>query len=285
MITTALINMKGGVGKTTLAVNMAWMCHLRRNRVLLIDLDPQFNATQYTMTFDDYDQHKKQKGTVLNILQNVPRPKSARSNLETEPDFCLHRLYQFKAVDGRQFVFDLLPSELALAFVIKNPQGVEFRLLKFLERLSTRYDYVFIDCAPTDTVLTTTALIASNFVLIPMKPDRFSILGHTMMKQVVQEFKSTYPDPKQVQDLGVIFTIVSKPPTDIETECMEAVRKEASYVFESQMPHSSSYQRSVRDRSPITFTKHARESPKNAMRSVMNEFFQRIKVSAMGKTS
>jgi chromosome partitioning protein len=78
---------------------------------------------------------------------------------------------------GKGAYLFLLPSELELARAVKNPQGVEFRLHKLLQRWERYFDYAFIDCAPTDTVLTATALMAANFVLVPMRPDRFSILG------------------------------------------------------------------------------------------------------------
>jgi len=68
--TIALINMKGGVGKTTLSVNLAWhLCRERKQKVLLVDLDPQFNSSQYVMTYDEWDRHRQHpRGTIADLL-------------------------------------------------------------------------------------------------------------------------------------------------------------------------------------------------------------------------
>ena len=68
-VTVSLLNMKGGVGKTTLSANIAW-CLARDNhkRCLLVDLDPQFNASQYLMTYEEWEHHKTSKGTVADII-------------------------------------------------------------------------------------------------------------------------------------------------------------------------------------------------------------------------
>jgi chromosome partitioning protein len=72
-LTISLLNMKGGVGKTTLAVNLAW--HFFENEganVLLIDLDPQFNSTQYVMNYKTFESHRKKSGTITNLLIDQP---------------------------------------------------------------------------------------------------------------------------------------------------------------------------------------------------------------------
>ncbi len=70
--TISLLNMKGGVGKTTLAVNLAWHTYSQGKNVLLIDLDPQFNATQYVMDYGVFDNHRKKNGTIANIFIEEP---------------------------------------------------------------------------------------------------------------------------------------------------------------------------------------------------------------------
>ena len=68
----SLLNMKGGVGKTTLAVNLAWTLYEDKKRVLLVDLDPQFNATQYVMDYNEFSDHKKNSGTIADLLLEHP---------------------------------------------------------------------------------------------------------------------------------------------------------------------------------------------------------------------
>ena len=81
----SLLNMKGGVGKTTLAVNLAWSLYRnQKHRVLLVDLDPQFNSSQYLLTYDAWDAHRKEKGTVANILLDAQRSRMTISETVTQ---------------------------------------------------------------------------------------------------------------------------------------------------------------------------------------------------------
>ncbi len=74
---------------------------------------------------------------------------------------------------------------------------MEYKLEKVLSTLREDYDYVFIDCAPTDSVLTTMALGSSDFLLIPMRPDRFSILGFANLTETIKTFPRKYPGSPQ----------------------------------------------------------------------------------------
>jgi chromosome partitioning protein len=136
--TIALLNMKGGVGKTTLAVNLASHCFSPgRDSVLLVDLDPQFNASQYLMDYKTYEGHVRTGGTIADLLIDSPtlalrrRPKSKK-----KIEACV---YHAKTRQGSRKHFDLLPSELALSHVVKNPAQMEYKLEKLLEPIRSRY--------------------------------------------------------------------------------------------------------------------------------------------------
>lgn len=274
MITTALINMKGGVGKTTLAVNLAHACYKRGQRVLLVDLDPQFNATQYLMTYDAYETHKKAHGTVADILCDYGKnrmPLTGKAAAKKDP------LAITASVGGSgKGTLRILPSQLELSKAIKNPQSVEYRLEKYLKQLDKHFDRVFIDCAPTDTVLTASALTAAHCVLVPIKPDRFSILGYEMVKQLIEDFRRDYPDPNKVTDLGVVFTLCSAVPDALEKKCKEAVRKQAPYTFSTEVRQSKSYLRSIDQGKPIGETSYVRKLTAATMHLLEKEVDDRI---------
>lgn len=271
----SLLNMKGGVGKTTLAVNLAWSLYRNQGyRVLLVDLDPQFNASQYLMTYDDWDAHRRKNGTIANVLLDAKRSRMAIDETVKSEEFSiLANIEHWKS--GKGYLY-LLPSELDLARAVKNPQGVEFRLQKLLERWGTYFDYILIDCAPTDTVLTATALMASNYVLVPIQPDRFSILGYGMMREVLDNFRSDYPDPQKVADLGVVFTQVSREDHPIEGKCKKDVTKAATYVFRSEIHRSNAYLRAVYEKTPIFDTRFARYVTRGEILSLAREMRERI---------
>ncbi len=275
MITISLINMKGGVGKTTLAVNLAWhLARVKKKKVLIVDLDPQFNASQYMMDYQTWDKHRREKGTIADILlESKPKRKGKKSE---KMKWYFRELHSVETPDPAESGLWVIPSDLKLAKVVKNPQGVEYRLKRRMENWSRHFDYAFIDCAPGDTVLTATALMSSDFILVPIKPDRFSIVGYSMMQEVIDNFRYDYPDPQGVQDLGVVFTQVTGA-SEIEDQCKREVAEEAAYIFETEVKASTSYLRSVMTQEPVFDTKYARLITKQTINSLSSEMEVRIK--------
>jgi chromosome partitioning protein len=273
--TIALLNMKGGVGKTTLAVNLAWYMHQReRCNVLLIDLDPQFNATQYVMDYNAFDIHRKKNGTIADLLISQPKLSLGKTVPKRNPNKTLYRVSSSLA-DKR---FDLLPAELNLAWVVKNPAQMENKLEKILSDLRPHYDYIFIDCAPTDSVLTTMALTASNFLLVPIRPDRFSILGSINLSETLATFRENCPDPNLVKDLGLVFTQVSGG-SSAEDDAIKSIKSAASgenrYVFKAALKYSKSFIRAVKNQTPIYNTRYASAASRAAVGQVVKEMKER----------
>ena len=268
--------MKGGVGKTTLAVNLAWhMYHNEGKNILLVDLDPQFNATQYVMDFDAFDKHRKAHGTIANLLIDQPELHvQQQKRAKKDPSATLHTIEKTPAKR-----FDLLPAELALGWVVKNPAQMDYRLEKLLSSIRDKYDYVFIDCAPTDSVLTTMALTCSDFVMVPVRPDRFSILGFVNVMNTIDDFRANCNDPHKVKTLGVVFTQVMGT-SGVETDCMVQVKKTAhsqkGYVFTASLDYSQSFIRSVQNQTPIFNTAYAQAGPRSAVATIATEMNARI---------
>ncbi len=278
-ITISLLNMKGGVGKTTLAVNLAWQLSRKlKKRVLLVDLDPQFNASQYLMTFKEWTDHRAKNGTIADLLLDLRtstlRLKKGRNG---SPSLAaIIRKCIFRREDSEHGgSLHLLPSELVLARAVKNPQGVSYKLEKALNHIRSGYDFVFIDCAPTDSVLTDTALTASDFVLIPVKPDRFSALGYAAIQETLDAFREESHDPHSVRELGVVFNNVYGD-SDIEDDCMADVASQADYVFTSRIAVSRSYMRAIHAKTPVFDTPYTRFKTKWRMSSLVAEMTDRL---------
>jgi chromosome partitioning protein len=120
-----------------------------------------------------YERHiEAQKPTIWDVFeQHTKTPASPAGSLDIK-----------KAITHRSSnlsggVIDLIPSRLELAWTLKSPQGKEKELASALEQLKPKYDLILIDCAPTESMLTTAAYLASDFVLIPVKPDYLSAIG------------------------------------------------------------------------------------------------------------
>jgi len=266
--------MKGGVGKTTLAVNLGWnLARRKKKKVLVIDLDAQFNSSQYIMDYQVWDEHRKNNGTVADIvLESVSRPRVTK---KATGKWFFRELFAVETSMEGDVGLWLIPSELRLAKAVKNPQGVEYRLYRRMEHWEAYFDYAFIDCAPGDTVLTATALMASDFILVPIKPDRFSIVGYSMMQELIENFRYDYPDPHHVQDLGVVFTMVEGK-SDIEQQCKADVAQTAPYVFSTEVRRSRSYLRSVSDQEPVFDTRYARSITIQTITALVRELEERI---------
>lgn len=192
MKVVSLINMKGGVAKTTLAINMAdCLASRHQKRVLLIDVDPQFNATQCLVAPEDYMAHLRKDGdTILKVFDRNSRvvPSAVASRDKLKPK----NLEDIEVISIKNN-FDLLPGNLELYRLEMAPgDGRENRLKNYLAKVEDKYDYVVIDTPPTPSVWMTSALIASQYYVIPVKADPISLTGIDLLRSIIDEKKENF---------------------------------------------------------------------------------------------
>jgi chromosome partitioning protein len=210
MKTISIVNMKGGVAKTTTAVNFADCLSTRHERrVLVIDIDPQFNATQCLLSGETYKKHIESKGhTIVDIFDDSPRTiVGTVSGPETKEPLSIEDIEPLSVKKN----FDLLPGALELYRLdMAGGQGRENRLKIYIDHLKKQayYDVVIIDTPPTPSAWMSSALIASDFYLVPVKPEPLSATGIDLLRSIISRVTKNYA--LKLSCAGVVLTIAEE---------------------------------------------------------------------------
>lgn len=201
--------MKGGVGKTTLSLGFADLLSDQGKNILLIDADPQFNATQAMLDcYKKIDSDEEHNYYTREILPNVKtiyrlfRPQVDMSQSYSTPS-------ADEIVIKLKKNLDMLCGDLNLVLVNKsNDNRYVKRIKNFIEdnKLKEKYDYIFIDCPPTLTIYTDSALMASNYYLIPNRIDRYSIVGIDSLQKAVCSLIAE--ERIHLKCIGLVYTMI-----------------------------------------------------------------------------
>lgn len=210
MCVISLINMKGGVGKTTLAINIGdCLASRHEKKVLLVDVDPQFNCTQSLMSPNDYIEHvRNEKDTILNVFE-----RSNRAVANTVDGIAVQNnkvLANIAPVEVKDNLF-LLPGNLELYRMEMSPgEGREYKLSKYIAAAKEKYgfDIAIIDTPPTPSIWMTSALLASNYYIIPVKPDPMSFTGIDLLESIIEDKKQNFD--LTIECLGLVLTMVEE---------------------------------------------------------------------------
>ncbi|WP_419656029.1 Soj: sporulation initiation inhibitor protein [Desulfosarcina variabilis str. Montpellier] len=259
MVIIAIANQKGGVGKTTITLNLAHiLSRSKKASVLVVDNDPQGNLTR-----SFFKEQPPKEAHVLNIYDE----KSLK------PAICNPRLH-------------LLWADISLAPVAERDFSVIFRLKDGIELLEPKpgksYDYVLIDCLPSFGHLQLAALNAADFVLIPVRPSPYALAGMQALFQTIEKTKK-YFNPK-LKVLGIVVNQIDGRRIVIEREMESALRETyADLVFqhriqkrvrveESPSFHQSILQYDRKSPATIEFKSVAQEMKRRIAEIDQNEF-------------
>ena len=198
----AIANQKGGVGKTTTAVNLAAALALTPKRVLLIDLDPQGNATMGS----GVDKRELENSITDVLLQEA----EARAVIVKTPEG-----------------FDLMPGNIDLTAAeirLMDEAGREARLKQAIETVRGGYDFVIVDCPPSLSLLTLNALNASDSVLVPMQCEYYALEGLSALLDTIEALKGRLNPNLEIE--GVLRTMF-----DVRNNLANAVSAELTNHF------------------------------------------------------
>ncbi|WP_319420291.1 ParA family protein [Pleurocapsa sp. FMAR1] len=215
------VNMKGGVGKTTLTVNLATCLAQKHNkRVLVLDLDSQISATLSLLSPHDFAKLRKKKHTLSYLLDNVINP-NPWSKLDIQ-DIIVTNIC---GIDG----LELLPGDIELydeyqVSEMLHQQAVECKEEEFqkvwdnferiliqeiIEPIANNYDFIILDCAPGYNLLTRSGIAASDFYLLPARPEPLSLVGIQLLERRIAKLKESHKhtQPLDVNLLGIVFIL------------------------------------------------------------------------------
>ena len=281
----AIINYKGGVGKTTVTANLAGELAFRGKKVLLLDTDAQASLTFSFVTPDQWDTHYKPSKTIKAWFDAISQGKdpSPLTDFVVSPTN-VNNFLKDKKSSGR---IDLICSHLGLINVDLelatllggvNLQQTKRNYIKVHGKLrdaiasladSTDYDFVLIDCPPNFNIVTKNAIVASEKILIPAKPDYLSTLGIDYLHRSVSELVKEFNEYAEIDDetetispeiLGVIFTM-------IQITSGEPISAQRQFISQTKRLGVTTFKNYFRENKTIFA-----DAPQNLMPVVLNYY-------------
>jgi chromosome partitioning protein len=208
----SIINQKGGVGKTTTVINLAAGLSQLNKKILVIDLDPQGNATTGLGLSNTDDS----EFTIYGVLNGSK--KISETIKKTN----------FENLDLISSNVDLSGLEVETAGDEKRAFILKDKLLKYIDENSIKYDYVLIDCPPSLSLLTVMALVSSQSLLVPLQTEFFALEGLTQLMKTIERVKVNLNTKLNIQ--GILLTMYDK-----RNKLSSEVEKEAREFFKEKV--------------------------------------------------
>ena len=277
-IVVSIINLKGGVGKTTVVALLARYAARMNLNVLAIDLDPQANLSQALMTENDYKQFMENgEPSVVELFNGYLPPSPERS----APAPLQNVLRKVGSRWKKKENFHLIPSRFDFSDNLISSVRVDERVLaRYIANEMGDKDLILIDCAPTESVLTNTAYHASRYVLVPVRTEFFSTIGFPLLRESLEKFNLNNPT-HAIDVCGVLINNTRTSGSNRgphHQDALSDIYGEANEygwpIMKNQMFHSDGYPKLMKEEFPSHIRNAGPES-----RKIANEFLEMMDLS------
>lgn len=267
-IIISCVNLKGGVGKTAIATNFAAYCGKKGLKTLLVDLDPQTNATFSCMEVDYWETHAATHGTVADLF-GLRSHASAEGRVKTAREVMISNIFPN---------VDLIPSHLDLFTIdldLASAPAREKKLHKALKPIIDDYEIIVCDCPPNLTLPTQNALAFSSHYLVPISPDYLSGIGVglliTRIKQLTDDLDHN------IKLCGIVISRVGRP-ASFREQTVTALRQTfGTDVLNSELKERTSVSEATAKHKPIYDLTD--NSASQEFRSMSKEILSRLGIS------
>ncbi len=290
----ATANMKGGVGKTTLTVNLAAsLAKDHGKRVLVVDLDNQINATLSLMSPAEFAKRRKEKRTLRHLVDQAVNPTAPPMTIQRVIQSCVCNIKELDLLPGDIDLYDeFIVSEMLHKKAIDSGQHDFERVWNRFEGTLMRqilhpilqdYDFIILDCAPGYNLLTRSALVASDFYLLPTKSESLSIVGIQLLERRIAKLRENHEENGliDIQMLGIVFNMSANLITGrYYRKVMQRVNDDfgVAKIFKTQIPTDVNVSKAVDSFMPVILT-NPQSAGAKAFTQLAQEFLQKLKVT------
>lgn len=291
----ATVNMKGGVGKTTLTVNLA-TCLAKNHgkRVLVVDLDTQISATLSLMAPHDFAKIRKERRTLSSLVYQAIKPGAKQTPSIQEiisPFACTVK--GLDLLPGDIDLYDeFLVSEMLHQKAVHEGQSNFIQVWNSFEKILVRgilepvikdYDFIIMDCAPGYNLLTRSGIMASNLYLLPARPEPLSVVGIQLLERRIARLRETHSSENNgmnLQLMGIVFIMSGGIFGRYYQQVIQRVNEDftPAQIFKTRIPMDVNVAKAVDTFMPVILAA-PNSSGAKAFGKLTQEFLQKLATS------